>query len=119
MQELLSRLLQNVDIYKPAVPSGWTDTDKAWELVATIPMYIESVTGTDSIMNQQSFQSITEFGMSPIEYKGIVQEGYGIIDADGVQRINKGTPETWPFILTYCGYSLKREQFLIETTPST
>ena len=119
MQELLSRLLQDVDIYKPAPASGWSDVSASWELVATIPMYIESVTGTESIKNQQDQQSITEFGMSPIAYDGVVKEGYGIIDADGVQRINIGTPETWNYIMPYCGYSLKREQFPIETTPST
>lgn len=119
MQELLSRLLEPVDIYMPKVPSGWEDTNAAWEFVATIPMYIESVTGTDSIQNQQEFQSITEFGMSPIDYDGVVKEGYGIISADGKQRLNKGTPEKWPFIMQYCGYSLKREQFLIVETPST
>ena len=116
MQELLSRVLEDVDVYSPPTQSGWSDGGY-WTLVDTIPMYIESITGTESIQNQQNDQGITEFGMSPIEYKGIVKEGYGVITADGIQRINKGTPETWNFLLPYCGFSLKREQFPIDVAP--
>lgn len=120
MQELLSRVLEDVDVYSPPVLTtpGWSD-GTYWTFVATVQMYIESITGTEAIQNQQNDQGITEFGMSPIEFKDVIKEGYGIVSADGVQRINKGTPETWKFLMPYCGYNMKREQFPIDVAPST
>lgn len=117
--ELFERVQETVSIYKPPTLSGWSTEEAYWEFVQEIPMYIESVTGIESIQNQQNLQGITEFGISPIAYKDVIKEGYGVVDSDGVQRVNKGVPETWKFILPYCGYSLKREQFPIEVEPST
>jgi len=114
---ILEESYETVKVYKPVETGsgGWdsASTTSSWEYVQDVRISIEPTTPADSILNDQNYQGGVYWGMLPIEYSGVLVEGYGIMSIDNTSYIVVGKPKIFKTILPHVACVLKSRQFVV------
>lgn len=112
---ILTEAYETAKVYKSVTTTGggWSSSTSttSWEYVQDIQIYIEPTTPDDTTINNQNYQGGVYRGLFPIEDSGVLQEGYGLIGADGTSYIVVGKPQPFNYILPHMACILKSRQF--------